>query len=351
MLVRTDEGYVPVPDRATEYTWDQPLHPERENPAKSNPHAAGRPAPAPAAPSPHQNGSHNGASPSVGARPERSDAEQEPVAALTAVLHDPVPPEPATHVVAEPVGPDVREISTALLVRPRPDVEPVRVSKKAVAVAVALVLGLPFGGKIVGLVKGTSPARSVASTAGGPVQALPRPLGNRAGFSQVSADAARYAVVITNSNRDFDARGVTATITFRDRAGRLVGTQVERVAKVPAGATIAVAGETGVSGTVASIEPRVAVGAFDAGAVGRGLSVRGVHLSQTGGVVVVRATILGRPAHDVRVVVVHFDRAGHVIGGDFTYVDVPGSKAVAVVVTTAHAPRVARVKVFAFPVR
>ena len=56
-------------------------------------------------------------------------------------------------------------------------------------------------------------------------------------------------------------------------------------------------------------------------------------------------------ARDVRVVVVHFDRAGHVLGGDFTYIDVPTSRTTTAVVSTAQAPRVARVRVYVLPAR
>jgi len=344
MLVRTDDGLVPVPDRPIEYTWDQPLHPERENPARVNPHAATRPAPTTANGNGRPMSDHGTA---------RSAPQEEPVHALTAVPtpappHDETPPEAET---APPIETQVHEVTTALVPRPRSDVEPVTISKKAVAVAVALVVCLPFGGKIVGLVKGTPAGKPVATTAGGPVQALPRPLGDRAGFSQISADAARYAVVISNPNRNLTARGITITIAFRDRGGHLLGTQLERVAWIPGGGSVAVAGETGVAGTVARIEPRLTVGAFDSGAADRVPSVVGVRMSRSGGAVVVRATLAGRAARDVRVVVVHFDRAGHVLGGDFTYIDVPTSRTTTAVVSTAQAPRVARVRVYVLPAR
>jgi len=305
MLVRTDQGYLPAPDRGTDYVWDQPLHPERDA-SRANPHAASRPTPAPA---PVAQDTRRAAT---------AAPEQEPVAALTAMLERPAPVVDAPPRVEAPLridnepqaqrvpsaSPEVREISTALVPTPRSDIEQVTISKKAVAVGIALVLGLPFGGKLVGLVKGSPSERPVAKTAGAPVQALPRPLGSRAGFSQVSADAARYAVVITNSNKTLTARGVSVVITFRDRAGHLLGTQLERIAFIPAGRTAAVAGETGVAGAVATVQSRVAVGAFEAGAADVTPAVRNVRLSRGHGGVVVRVSIVGRSARDLRVVVV-----------------------------------------------
>ena len=329
LLVRTDEGYVPVPDRPTDYIWDQPLHPERDATVRMDSHADARPAPA------------------------RTVLEEEPVHVLTEVLSTPAPPavEPQAAPADPTVESDVREISTALVVQPHPEVAGVGISKRAVAVAVALVIGLPFGGKLVGLVKGSPAGRNVAATAGGPVEVLPTPLVGRTGFVQVSADAARYAVVVNNANKGLVARGVTVTITFLDRSGRLLGTQLERIPAVPAGATVAVAGESGVAGTVASMQSRFAVGAFVAGFKDRIPTVRDVRFSRNGGAVVVRATIAGGRARGVRVVVVHFDRSGRVVGGDFTYVDLPSSQVATAVISTANAPRVARVKVFVLPAR
>jgi hypothetical protein len=64
--------------------------------------------------------------------------------------------------------------------------------------------------------------------------------------------------------------------------------------------------------------------------------------------VVVQAAISGATSvRDARVVVVYFDRAGRIIGGDFTFVDVPRAPAVATaLVSTSGIAGVARVEIY-----
>ena len=114
------------------------------------------------------------------------------------------------------------------------------------------------------------------------------------------------------------------------------------------GGRVAVAGQAAVAGAVSRLETRVSASAFEGGRIARPFVVRGVRMSRSGDRVVVRAAISGdAPARDARVVVVHFDRAGHIVGGDFTYLDVPRSPAAATaVVSTTGVAGVARVEIY-----
>ncbi|MFY9589075.1 MAG: hypothetical protein WAT66_16670, partial [Actinomycetota bacterium] len=136
MLVRTDEGFQPAPmDPRTQYVWDQPLHPERDQQhAPENGHGT--------------NGSgSNGHGSGVEAKPI-------PYAGVTTPAPPPAPiaprPEPQPLPVSAPapgVAPAPRSAETF-----EAQEDQASVSKKAVAVAIALVLGLPLGGKALNLV-------------------------------------------------------------------------------------------------------------------------------------------------------------------------------------------------------
>ena len=324
MLVRTDEGYIPAPARpATGYVWDQPLHSERETTQRANPHAATRPTPAATTPA---------VAPAVEAL---APAPVVPATEVAAAEAPPASPAPATR----PSAPVTRE-------------EQVTVSKKAVAVGIALALGLPFSGKLISFGRATPKAKQVTQAQSGEVVPLPRGLTARAGFTQVSPDAARFAVVIRNPNGKLNAKSVTVTISLLDRAGRLIGEDLERVAFVPAGGKVAVAGQTGAAGVVASIAARATVARFEGAPPDRSFVVRKVRMSHSHGDLIVRASIASaHAARGVRVVVVHLDRAGRILGGDFAFVDVPAARAADVVITTSGTGRVARVLIYAIPAR
>lgn len=339
MLVRTEAGYEPAAvDPATRYIWDQPLHPDRVEPA---PVERGRDA-RPEHPS-NGNGYGNGH-----AAPQPATLEKAPVA--------PPPDEPAPEPQAALPSIDFdAQLEKALSSDALSKTEHVSISKKAVAVGIALAIGLPLSGKALDLT-GSRPEASrvtAAAQAARPAPVVPaRPLAlgtTRSGFTQVSPDAARFAIVIRNPNRGFLARSVTVSTMLVDAAGRTVGTDIERVAYVPAGSSVAVAGHTGVAGRAAKVTARVSVGSFERSAAGRPFVVSGVRVSRSGSVVVVRAQVSGRNAvGHARVIVVHFDRAGRVLGGDFGYVDVPRSpRAATAVVSTGGLPRgVQRVEVY-----
>src|SRR5207244_7169272 len=109
--------------------WNQPLHPEREAPLRSNPHAvrptlgdrttnghAEPPAPAPVEPA------------------ARTDLRSTVAAEPTPIQHAEHAPVPATVEVPEP---------TRIEIPPAAD-DRVTVSKRAVAVGIVLALGLPL---------------------------------------------------------------------------------------------------------------------------------------------------------------------------------------------------------------
>jgi hypothetical protein len=220
-------------------------------------------------------------------------------------------PFAATH--AAPVTEPVHDESEA---------RDVRISKKAVAVAIVLAVGLPLGSKMLAPSAGVSRSPSAKAAAG-----AIRPLAltsARSGFMQVSPDAVRFAVIVRNPNRRLAARETDVVVTFHDRTGRLIGSTVERIASVPAGGAIAVAGQAGVDGSVAGLRTRVSVAGFDAPSSANPFVVRGTTLSRTKNAVVVRMAVAARRAvAGARVIVVHFDRRGRILGGDFAYVDVP----------------------------
>jgi hypothetical protein len=322
MLVRTEAGYEPVPMTADQYIWDQPLHPERENTIPSSP------PPAPVVheeppPSSH-NGNGNGHAP------------------------EPVTPEPVT---SEPQA-ELREppAPSASSLEIHAAEERVTVSKKAVAVGIALALGLPLGGKVLSLGDRApqAPAAAQARAASGPI----RPLAlapTRSGFAQVSPDAARFAVIVRNPNRRLAARDTDVLVTFHDRSGGLIGSAVERLSSVPAGGAIAFAGQAGVAGTVASLRTRVSVAGFTPPTEAVPFVVRGTTVTRSRGALVVRTAVgAKRRVRDARVVVVYFDRKGRILGGDFGYVDVPSMPrlASAAVSTSGVAGSVHRVEVY-----
>ncbi|MGH2786091.1 MAG: hypothetical protein ACRDJ1_12580 [Actinomycetota bacterium] len=339
MLVRTDAGYQPMAvARYNEYVWDQPLHPEREKHdevavAPSPPLAAAIPAVVerrvipPAAP----NGNGNGAGHVVEHRP----VEPAPVAAEPAHAEAPSAP-PRTEFVeksSERVAPDDR----------------VTISKKAVALAIVLVLGLPFGGKLVGLVGGSSEPKTGAIAGPAKPAAL---VAARSGFAHVGPDAVRYAVVIKNPNKGFQASGVTVNVVLHDAKGRLVGRDTESLTAIPAAGVTGIAGAVGVSGAASRLTVSVGGATFEETTPAKPFIVRDVRLSRSDGSFVVRASISGVVAVDgARVVAVHLDRSGKVVGGDFTFLDVPRAPGSATaVISTAGVPRsVVRVEVYVLP--
>ena len=224
----------------------------------------------------------------------------------------------------------------------------VTVSKKAVALGIALVIGLPFGGKILGLAGNTpvvAPPKSV-------VAAQPAALvAARSGFEQLGPDVVRYAVVIHNPNKSFQASGVTVSVVVHDARGRLVGADTERVSAIPAAGAMGVTGAVGVSGAASRLSVKVGTAAFDEVRPTKPFRVRDVRLSRTGGRFVVRAAVSGvAAAKGARVVVIHLDRKGKVLGGDFTYIDVPRAPKSAIAeISTAGVPGAARVEVYVLP--
>ena len=338
MLVRTDEGFQPAPmDPRTQYVWDQPLHPEREEqhaPATGRGNGNG------------SNGNRTGveakpipyAGVTTPAPPPQTAPVLEPAPeAGPALVPGPLPSPrqmPAPTPVSQPAPAAVAAPPSADTVEAHED--QVSVSKKAVAVAIALVLGLPLGGKALNLV-GSEPEasrRPAAAKAGAPVAIAAA----RSGFLQVSGDAVRYAVLIRNPNRSHAARNVSVSVSLFDAKGRLIGSDVERLPVVFAGTTGAVAGTTGVDGRVARLAVRLSSDGF-VEAAGRPFAVRSVRLSRNGPDLVVRAALSGaKSMKGARVVAVHFDAHGAIVGGDVAYVDIPQSpRSVGAVITTSGA--------------
>ena len=154
---------------------------------------------------------------------------------------------------------------------------------------------------------------------------------------------------VRNPNRALVAYGVVLELAFVDPSGKLVGTSLQRIGAVPAGAEIAVAGDAAVAGAPARIDTRVSGGAFESGAQ-TPFVVRDISVSRTApSLLRVQAAVSGaRPVARAQVVVVHLDPAGKVLGGDFTYVDVPKAPrtANAVIATSGVPAGVEHVKVF-----
>jgi hypothetical protein len=333
MLVRTDEGYKPAPMRPEQFIWDQPLHPDREE----------KPVAAPASQAVPQNGNVHGNGNGHGAEPAETEIVEPTATAVPAAVDEPAAPGPIEHRAT-----DTREVAVPY----ERDRDVVGISKKAVAVGILLAVGLPLSGKALNLARSSTPSPKAPAAARADVAGTIRPLAlkpARSGFAQVTPDAVRYAVVFKNPNRGFAAFGIGVTVSLYDRTGRLVGRTVERIASAPAGGSIAVAGQTGVSGAVASIKSQTTVDGFEPARSSRGFVVRGVQMSRRGADVIVRGSVSApNPARDARFVVVYLDRTGAVLGGDFTFIDVPASpRVVAAVVTTSGVSRsVARVEAY-----
>lgn len=306
MLVRTDQGYVPAPVE-THYVWDQPLHPEREQDQElaTNGHAV--------------NGNGSNGHPTNGHAAAHADSP--PVVETGRPVVEP-PTPPIVEPPAPPIATAPERSPTPLLIPSSSGDDTVSVSKKAVAVAIAIVLGLPLGGKALDLAKSEPEAavRKPAAAAPG----APAPIAaTRSGFVQISGDAVRYAVLIRNPNKGLSARSVGVSIALLDGRGRLIGSDVERLAGVPAASTIAVAGTADADGRVARLAVRLSLDGFVKDAV-RPFTVRSVALSRSGRDLVVRAAVSAtRATRGARVVAVHLDAKGGIVGGDVAYVDVP----------------------------
>jgi hypothetical protein len=221
--------------------------------------------------------------------------------------------------------------------------ERVTISKKAVAIGLAIVLGLPLAGKLVGVVGGSSEAPAVAP---GRAAAL---IPARHGFVQAGPDAVRYAVVLKNPNPSFQASAVSVNVALHDSRGRLVGRATEGVTVVPAGGVTGIAGTVGVSAPASRLTVTVGAATFQETTPAKPFSVRAVRMSRSGASLVVQAGVSGVEAvTGARVVAVHLDRSGRVLGGDFAFVDVPRApKAATATISTAGVPRsVARVEVY-----
>ena len=351
MLVRTEQGFQPAPiDLRAQYVWDQPLHPEREQQqARANGHGT------------NGNGANGHATNEVAKpipysgvttahpAPTSQEPESDPAPAHAA---DAMPAAPVTQ--EEPAAPT--EAVPEPVHRPAPRVQPtpleprsedtVSISKKAVAVAIVLALGLPLGGKALNLA-GSEPEASrgpAAAKAGVPAAIA----AGRSGFLQVSGDAVRYAVLIRNPNPSHAARNVTVSVSLFDAKGRLVGTDAERLAVVDAGSTAAIAGTTGVDGRVSRLAVRLGSDGFVEGG-GTRFTVRSVALSRSGPDLVVRAALsAARATKNARVVVVHLDGRGAIVGGDVAYVDIPRTprSVSAAIATSGAGARVRRVQVY-----
>ncbi|MEX2555618.1 MAG: hypothetical protein WEB06_08300 [Actinomycetota bacterium] len=350
MLVRTEAGYQPMPVARTDYVWDQPLHPERAVAPEPSRRA---PAPAAAVQAPTPASRY-----AVVERP----AEPHQTNDGNVNGHAAVARRPAVEIAA-PAPEHVAEVTPPTVVRPSERVElpdpagslfgsaddRVTVSKKAVALGIALVVGLPFGGRVLGL-GGNTPV--VAPPKAAVAAARPAALvAARSGFEQLGPDAVRYAVVIHNPNKSFQASGVTVNVVVHDARGRLVGTDTERVTAIPAAGAMGVTGAVGVSGAASRMSVKVGTTSFQEAKPTKPFRVRDVRLSRVDGQFVVRASVSGVEAvKGARVVVIHLDRTGRVIGGDFTYVDVPRApKSVSATISTAGVPGGARVEVYVLP--
>jgi hypothetical protein len=350
MLVRTEAGYQPMPVARTDYVWDQPLHPERvaapESPRRASapavtvraPAAAAEPAVAERPAEPHitSNGNANGAAP----------VAHQPSVEPAALTTRDVPDEPPPTVVVQRSPVERPEHAESLFGSAD---DRVTVSRKAVALGIALVVGLPFGGKILGLAGNTpvvAPPKAVVAA----VQPAAL-IAARSGFEHLGPDAVRYAVVIHNPNKAFQASGVTVNVAVHDASGRLVGTDTERVTAIPAAGAMGVTGAVGVSGAASRISVKVGTASFLKASPTKPFRVRDVRLSRAGGQFVMRASVSGVEAvKGARVVVIHLDRKGRVVGGDFTYIDVPRApKSATATISTAGVKGAASVEVYVLP--
>jgi hypothetical protein len=362
MLVRTEEGYAPARVERTDYVWDQPLHPERVNPRNDNPHATQKSAPGPAPElKQNRNGNGNGATPAP-ARAESSvavAAPAEPAAPpaeplrtqwVAAAVAESMAQSSAVDPTAGIAGPEgaaiARPEEVVVGTDPAPAVRQVRISRKAVAVGIALAVGLPLSGHVVDLSSSKqSGARERAAIAAAPIRPVPIVVAG-SGFGRASADGARYAVVVANPNRSLVARNVTVSISLLDGKGRLVGGATERIAAIAPGSKAAVAGQTGAAGPVARLVSRVSAEAISSAAPPNRYSVRGIALSRSASGVVVRGIVAGPATRDAKVVAVYLDRAGRIVGGDFAYVDVPAGRALKVAVSSSGLSGVARAELY-----
>lgn len=336
MLVRTEEGFEAVPMQRQTYTWDQPLHPERETVeqpaipvtrAETATALLEPPTPEPAPVNGHSNGNGN------------ENGHPAYLAHEHGVVPD-VEPEPfATETEPAPLPSALYE-----------DDDRVTVSKRAVVIGLALVLGLPLGGKLMSLGGGPpSSPPSRGATAAGPQVKAAALIASRSGFDQITQDAVRYAVVIRNPNRSLLASNVTVKVSMHDKAGRLVGSDVERVNGVPPAGSVGVAGLVSVARPAARLTVRLGVSSFSQAIASRSFVVRNVSMTKSAGAIVVTSGISGKSrVDDARVVAVYLDRSGKIVAGDSVFVDVPRSPhAVTAVVTTAGLRRaVSRVEIY-----
>lgn len=333
MLVKTEDGFQPAPVQHAHYVWDQPLHPEREKDAVTEG------APAHESPPTGDNGSgHNGNGYRSVLANGHAAASAVPVPAPTQTpvpaperAQPAEPPPPAAAAPAVPAGP-ARE-------------ETVSISKKAVAVAVAIAIGLPLGSKALSLSNGEREAARVPAAA---APAAPAPIAAvRSGFMPISGDAVRYAVVIRNPNRALTARAVSVMVSFLDARGRVIGSDVERIPAMYPGAT-AIAGTTDADGRVARVAVRISSDGYVEGPT-KPFTVHSVRLSRRGGALVVRAALSGqRAVKRARVVAVHLNAKGAVVGGDVAYVDIPRAPSTsrAAISTSGVGSHVRRVDVY-----
>jgi hypothetical protein len=170
----------------------------------------------------------------------------------------------------------------------------------------------------------------------------------------MNADAVRYAVVVENPNKSFQASGVTVSVTVHDAGGRLVGAATERVVMIPAQSATGIVGAIAVSGPAARIKVKVGAAAFEETLAGSPFRVKGVRLSGDTRRVAIGASISGvRAAKGARVVAVYLDRAGRVVGGDFTFADIPAAprSADVAITTTGLGSRVVRALIYVLPTR
>lgn len=370
MLVKTQDGYQPVPYQH-HYVWDQPLHPEREEPhPASQPLASyvSRPPATAAAVAPHP-------APVMDEPPQQVAATEPKEAPHPVSTFEPDrsaepgtngsthPPRtatmyiPAPEVVRRPDAPAAESVPSS---PPAADVRPatskdVRVSRKAIVLGLVLALGLPLGSRAMNALRDDPTGTTVPAMDGdAPSRLQALPIGTMgAGFMQIGPDTARYAVLVQNLNAVFTARSVAVHISLLDAAGGLIGTATERVPSLPPNATLGFAGATGVAGPVARITASVETGSFDRAPQAAGFEVRGVRVTRSATEVVVHANISAEAPGRSRVVAVHLDEAGRVVGGDFSYADLPKAPTeTTVVISTADTTqRVVRAAVFVLPPR
>jgi len=227
----------------------------------------------------------------------------------------------------------------------------VSVSFKAIAIGVALVVALPLGAKLLDAGRDAPRAPRPATAAANGIRTLAL-VNARAGFHQLGPDSARYGVVIRNPNRSLAATGVTLTVWLKDSGGRLVGTDTVRIPFVAAGKSLGVAEAMGVSGAASRMSVSITTDGF-APLQSGAFTIRGINVARPAADrIVVKATVSGVEAvSGARLVVIHLDRSGRVVGGDFTILDIPEGPAVAnAVIATANVDRsIARVELYVVP--